>query len=173
MSETTGRSRGNPAPRRALARYSPRAADEGAGPTASTPPAPEPAAPAGADPGGTGGRDLLIPGRRSSRPAAGAGPSTATNGKVGRPVPSLADLMPPANPRGRRPGHGHAPAAAAGATKPGKADKGRADKGKEKTVDLTVRLPKSVRKQLKARAQQLGLSPEQTVVQLLEVWLEG
>jgi hypothetical protein len=85
-------------------------------------------------------------------------------------VPSLADLMPPAEPAGRRSGghrghqRGHA---AAKSPSPAKAA------GKDvKTVEIAVRLPKPVRKRLKARATELGLTPEQAVARLVEVWLE-
>ena len=162
-------SRGNPAPRRALSRFSPRAADEGAVP--STPAAapvpvergehgePSPAA----APGGTGGRDLLIP-----------GPGSAGRAKNGRPVPSLADLMPPAEPAGRRSAgqRGHGGRAGGPDAQRGKAVSGKAAGKDVKTVEIAVRLPKSVRKRLKARATELGLTPEQAVARLVEVWLE-
>ncbi|MFI5099703.1 MAG: hypothetical protein ACHQE5_04185, partial [Actinomycetes bacterium] len=63
-----------------------------------------------------------------------------------------------------------------------KADDRKADDGKVsdknadrggKSAELSVRLSKPVRKALKARAAELGLSPEDTVAQLVEVWLEG
>jgi len=170
MSEPTGRSRGNPAPRRALARFSPKAADEGT--TAADAPAGETvdSSPA-STPGGTAGRDLLIPGRRSGRPSASTATSTPPgNGKNAPTVPSLAELMPPAVPSGRRGVHAQrpkqppAPTSAAG----GKVAK----TGKEKTVEVTVHLPKSVRKQLKARAHELGLTPDEAVARLVQVWLE-
>ncbi len=156
MSEVRGGTgaRGNPPPRRALSRVRPLDAEDGPGAL------PEPAADApspAAAPGGTEGRDLLIP-------AYGGG-----RGKNGRPVPSLADLMPPAAPSGRRHGAG---SGGHGKTDPDKGKAKGADKG-GKPAALTVHLPKPVRKQLKARAAELGLSPEDTVAQLVEVWLEG
>jgi len=181
MSETTGRSRGNPAPRRALARFSPRAADEGEAAAPGQAAAADELAeesPAAA-PGGTAGRDLLIPGRRGSRSDAGStGQAPAANGKNGRGVPSLADLMPPAAPSGRRPAHGHGRghgehrAKKAADTPVAPPSKGEEKAAKGKTVELTVRVPKSVRKQLKARSHELGLTPEEAVARLLEVWLE-
>ncbi len=172
MSEPTGRSRGNPAPRRALARFSPKAADEGttdagtpADETAETSPA--------AAPGGTAGRDLLIPGRRGSRPSASTATSTPPgNGKNGPTVPSLADLMPPAVPSGRRGGHAQRPKQPPAATTPGGGKEKSAKTIKEKNVEVTVHLPKSVRKQLKARAHELGLTPDEAVARLVQVWLE-
>ena len=147
--------RGNPVPRRALSRFSPTAADEGA---ASSSPVPGPvdrgerAEPsAAAAPGGTGGRDLLIPGHASS-------PGRAKNG---RPVPSLADLMPPTAPAGRRSGghhEHHRGARGCGAdAKGGTAKRAEGKNGKDgKTVEIAVRLPKPVRKRLKARRTSSG-----------------
>ena len=54
----------------------------------------------------------------------------------------------------------------------GKAVSGKAAGKDVKTVEIAVRLPKSVRKRLKARATELGLTPEQAVARLVEVWLE-
>jgi hypothetical protein len=172
----SGGSRGNPAPRRALSRFSPLDAEEGGSSSLAAAPAPVPvpadrgehAEPSLAAPaGGTRGRDLLIPG-----PA-----SITARGRNGRPVPSLADLMPPAAPAGRRSsGHGHhgqhgTPTAKGGAasstTEPTK--KGSKD---AKSVELVVRLAKPVRKRLKARAAELGLTPQQAAARLIEVWLE-
>jgi hypothetical protein len=154
------RGRSNPAPRRALSRFSPAAADDSVTPAAAPVPvdrtehgeaSPSPAA----APGGTAGRDLLIPTSNSSR------------GKNGRAVPSLSDLMPPAAPAGRRSGgnHGHQQKRSA---KPA-TDSGGKD---AKLVEVVVRLPKPVRKKLKARATEVGMSPEQAVARLVEVWLE-
>jgi hypothetical protein len=121
-----------------------------------------------AAPGGTEGRDLLIPGRGGRT---GHGPGK-TGGKAaaksGRAVPSLADLMPPPAPSGRR----AAPTPAELPTRlprPG----GAADGRKGKTVELLVTLPKPLRKRLKARAADLGLSPEEAVARLVEVWVDG
>jgi hypothetical protein len=172
MSEVRGGTgaRGNPPPRRALSRVRPLDAEDRPGtppldPTVGT----TELSPAAA-PGGTEGRDLLIPGRQ---PAPGAADG---RGKTGPPVPSLADLMPPAAPSGRRHGAGtgghgkagHAKGPVKGAVKSAEGE----DKG-AKTVELTVRLPKPVRKKLKAQAAELGLSPEDAVARLVEVWLEG
>jgi hypothetical protein len=76
-------------------------------------------------------------------------------------VPSLADLMPPAAPSGRGSGGHH-----------DKSGRHKGDDKSGKTVDLSVRLSKPLRKQLKARATELGLSPEEAVARLVEVWLE-
>jgi hypothetical protein len=167
-SGTSGASRGNPAPRRALSRFSPAAADEAA---TSPPVAPVPVergphaepSPAAA-PGGTGGRDLLIPG-----PA----PSKGRGKNGGRAVPSLADLMPPAEPAGRRSAehHGRERERTTGRA-PAKGSAPKTDGKDAKTVEISVRLPKPLRKRLKARAADLGLTPEQTVARLVEVWLE-
>jgi hypothetical protein len=166
--------RGNPAPRRALSRFSPRVADEGAAPSAAAA-APVPVergahgepSPAAA-PGGTGGRDLLIP---------GPGPAVG-RGKNGRPVPSLADLMPPPEPAGHRSGgqrghqRGHGGRTSGADAAAGKQSSVKAGGKDAKTVEIAVRLPKPVRKRLKARASELGLTPEQAVARLVEVWLE-
>ena len=106
-------------------------------------------------------------------------------------MPSLADLMPPTVPAGRRSGgqHGHhrghgAAAQSGGAAEGGPAkrpegkntkggkDKDSKDSKDTKTVEVVVRLTKPVRKRLKARADELGLTPEQAVARLVEVWLE-
>jgi hypothetical protein len=157
MSEVRGGTgaRGNPPPRRALSRVRPLDAEDGPGSglDAGAAATSESAATA---PGGTEGRDLLIPGHGK---AGGKGHGRAKNG---RPVPSLADLMPPAAPTGRRQGEGSG------------SHHHKSDQGKSgKSAELSVRLSKSVRKQLKARAAELGLSPEDTVAQLVEVWLES
>ncbi|RJK97822.1 hypothetical protein [Vallicoccus soli] len=43
----------------------------------------------------------------------------------------------------------------------------------DKAVDLVVPLPKAMRKQLKARAAELGYTPEEAAFHLLRVWLDG
>ena len=188
MSEVRGGTgaRGNPPPRRALSRVRPLEAGDGPGsavdPTAA------------AAPGGTEGRDLLIPGHLQSPPGDPRSPGnqpgkSQARAKNGRPVPSLADLMPPAAPSGRRHGEGHGAhhKPSHGKTAHHKADDRKADDRKAddgkvsdknadrggKSAELSVRLSKPVRKALKARAAELGLSPEETVAQLVEVWLEG
>jgi hypothetical protein len=171
-------SRGNPAPRRALARVRPL----DPGDVAAT------SAPAGADvdtgeatsaaagPGGTQGRDLLIPSRGGGHRVAKAGRATvgkggvAAAGKSGPAVPSLADLMPAPSPSGRR----TAPPQLELPARPRhKAAASAAPGGKTKTVELLVTLPKPLRKRLKTRAAQVGLSPEEAVAQLVEVWVDG
>ena len=93
-------------------------------------------------------------------------------------MPSLADLMPPTAPAGRRSGGHHehhrgAEGSAGADAKGGTAKKAEGKNGKDgKTVEIAVRLPKPVRKRLKARADELGLTPEQAVARLVEVWLE-
>ncbi len=172
MSEVRGGTgaRGNPAPRRALSRFSPLEADERGPAPAPTPDdsahegaheganegAYEEGSPAAA-PGGTQGRDLLIPGRPAGR------------GKNGRSVPSLADLMPPPAPSGRRKAAQPKHAGRAGGA--GHSDK--ESRGGRKVVALEVPLAKAVRKRLKARAAELGLSPEDAIAQLVQVWLDG
>ena len=172
MSEVRGGSgaRGNPAPRRALSRFSPLEAEEG-GAAAPVPPAGADEASPAAAPGGTQGRDLLIPARPPGR------------AKDSPQVPSVADLMPAAAPSGRRTdsernpaGHGR-PLPANDATKAAGKKSGK-EAGKEagkseKVVSLQVPLTKALRKRLKARAAEFGLSPEDTVAQLVQVWLEG
>ncbi len=174
MSEVRGSTgaRGNPPPRRALSRVRPLEAEDGPGSAldatgAAAPSDPSPAA----APGGTEGRDLLIPGHpRSPEKSPGKAEARAKNG---RPVPSLADLMPPAAPSGRRHGAGHGGHHKTAQQKTdGKPSDKNPDKG-GKSTELSVRLSKPVRKALKARAAELGLSPEDTVAQLVEVWLEG
>ncbi len=188
MSEVRGSSgaRGNPPPRRALSRVRPLEAEDGPGSALdTTAAAPSDTSPAAA-PGGTEGRDLLIPAHPvipGQPKARGNQPGKAQGrAKNGRPVPSLADLMPPAAPSGRRHGEGHAGhhkaaqrAAKAAQQKAAqhKADHGSASGKGGKSSELSVHLSKPVRKALKARAAELGLSPEDTVAQLVEVWLEG
>jgi len=160
-----GGSRGNPAPRPALSRFSPRDAEDPGRGGAAEGPVPvdrheHPETSSAAAPGGTRGRDLLIPG-----PA-----SITARGRNGHPVPSLADLMPPAAPAGRRPGgHGrHGSSATTATQKPATKKSGK----DAKSVELSVRLPKAARKRLKVRAAELGLTPEEAVARLVEVWLE-
>lgn len=40
-------------------------------------------------------------------------------------------------------------------------------------VELTLRLPKALRKQLKVKAAEHGCSPEEAAVQLLRRWVDG
>ena len=176
-----GTPRSNPAPRRALPRVTP------LGPAGEVPGEVEhhsDNAPQGPDAAATG-RDLLIPNgpdqaRRKSRSSAA--------------VPTVAELMPsPQQPPAKsRPASG--PAAPdltrgphhRGAERPG-GGKGKHPKGKagahdsgphggkdtSKEVALQVTLPKALRKRLKAKAADLGLTPEVAVAQLVEVWVDG
>lgn len=43
----------------------------------------------------------------------------------------------------------------------------------DKAVELVVPMPKAMRKQLKARAAELGWTPEEAAFHLLRVWLDG
>jgi hypothetical protein len=160
--------RSNPAPRRALVRVRPLVADE-SGSGAANRPSPEPdAGPAGgtrpaADPVGPSGRDVLIPGRGE--------PASARERRAARPagapvVPALVELMPGAEPAGRtgkahRSGHG------------GGGHGKRQPDNDGKRVELVLSLPKPLRKRLRAKAAELGLSPEQAAEQLVQVWVDG
>ena len=129
-------------------------------------PAPvEPASPAT-------GRDLLIP--SGSQQARRKGRGSAT-------VPTLAELMPPPEQRGSKKQHTPGPARVglvradrgevSGKGKHGKSKAGAAEPVKE--VALEVTLSKGLRKRLKGKAAELGLSPEAAVAQLVEVWVDG
>jgi hypothetical protein len=74
-------------------------------------------------------------------------------------APHLASLrveLPP-RPKGKGAGASHVPF-------PGDGDK---------TVELVVPVPKAMRKQLRARAAELGWTPEEAAFHLLRVWLDG
>ena len=175
-----GTPRSNPAPRSALARVTPLgAAGELPGGEEYHGVVEEPEAAAT-------GRDLLIPtgpdrARRTQRSSAA--------------VPTVAELMPPAqqpdprqrkapatleltrapqlrasersgggkgkHPKGKAAGHEHGAHGAHGA------------KDTSKEVALQVTLSKALRKRLKNKAADLGLSPEAAVAQLVEVWVDG
>jgi hypothetical protein len=133
-----------------------------------------------AAPGGTEGRDLLIPSRRGGP----AEPSehghrrkkrdgTAPGGKQQPTVPSLADLMPPEAPSGRRPRSGAASGAGGRSSRHGKDARDAKDAKDAKLVEVVVTLPKPLRKRLKERGAELGLTPEETIAQLVEVWVDG
>ncbi len=166
---TRSTGRGNPAPRRALSRVSPLPADDAEPaevadrshpPQAERGAGPRPAA----APGGTQGRDLLIPSRGKK------GDGSASAGKGQPTVPSLAELMPPAAPSGRRQG-GAGSARVGSSAEPARPAK--EDKKDVKLVELVVTLPKPLRKRLRERAAEMGLTPEETVAQLVEVWIDG
>src|SRR5262249_21173561 len=131
-SATRRSSAANPAPRPALARVRPLADHGSGGPTGDGVVGAPSAAPSHPVPAG---RALLAPdpvagGRRPGGTAAAAAA-----------VPSLAELMPPAEPGGRTKGnrHGH------GRRRPSDP----ADAG-AKQVELVISLPKPLRKRLKA-----------------------
>jgi hypothetical protein len=116
-------------------------------------------------------------------------------------VPSLAELMPPPGqpgaPRtshegrhdpalpkvkhgggkGKHHEHGKGalagPAALAALGPAGPAGPASKDAEPPKVVELQVILGKGLRKRLKAKAAELGLSPEEAVAQLVEVWVDG
>ena len=166
-----GSARANPPPRSALPRVTPLAAgDQQPGTVVDE--ASGPLAPAQAQPPATG-RDLLIPQgseqtRRKSR-------GSAT-------VPTLAELMPPPEQRGGKKQHAPAPPTT-GLAHLDRVDrshgKGKHGKGKAaeqepvKEVALEVTLSKGLRKRLKGKAAELGLSSEAAVAQLVEVWVDG
>jgi hypothetical protein len=164
------RGAGNPAPRQALPRVKP--LGEGG---AAVEPASASTAPAG-PPAPATGRDLLIPnGSEQAR----------RKGRAATTVPTVAELMPPAEQRHRKKPHGHAAEGAppqvdlprhdghkgkgAGSGKGGKA----APVEPTKEVELAVVLSKGLRKRLKVKAAELGLSPEVAVARLVEVWVDG
>ena len=161
--------RANPAPRRALPRVTPLAAvpeddervlwaaahAEGTGPTDQGQPAT--------------GRDLLIP----NGPAeAGRSKSADKPGRKGRgSMPAVSELMPPSSPRRKKHGTSHAPpatiepAAALRAPEP--------EPSPPKKGELLITLPKPLRKRLKAKAAEHGMTPEQAVSELISVWVDG
>lgn len=166
--------RANPAPRRALPRVTPL----GVGGTAPAAPVHPAATDAGEPEHEATGRDLLIPNGATPR----------RKGRGSGTVPTLAELMPPTRPAGHGKGS-HAKDAA----KDGGKDKHAEPKdkhhlepkdkhhvepkekhdGKAKEVDLQVTLSKGLRKRLKAKAAEMGLTPEDAVAQLVEVWVDG
>ena len=103
----------------------------------------------------TSGRDVLI---RSTR-----GRSDPLSGRTSRAgpmlVPPVTDLMPRPKPAKRKK-HGDA-----------KAKSKAADA--QPTVDLVVPLAKGLRKRLKAKAEEMGSTPESAVARLVEVWVDG
>ena len=62
-----------------------------------------------------------------------------------------------------------ATAAGTGRKKGGKDEKGR----DEPDTELVVRLPKALRKRLRAKAQEHGLSAEEATYELVRVWVDG
>ena len=183
--------RANPAPRRALPRVTPLGAGgslPGALPD-DLPEAHDHAVEAAVDVDQPTGRDLLIPngsdGRRKGR-------GTAT-------VPTLAELMPPPEQPRKKPQRDLSAERAGQAApeqrrehhKPGRDSKGDKDRhdhssshkdgksgkdGKDpkaKDAALEVTLSKGLRKRLKAKSAEMGLTPEDAVAQLVEVWVDG
>ena len=53
------------------------------------------------------------------------------------------------------------------------ADPGRPRKGKDETVELTVRMPKSLRRQLRAQAEAAGYTAEDAAYHLIRSWLQA
>jgi hypothetical protein len=173
---STAASRANPAPRRALPRVTPLGAADV--PLAAVP-AVVAAAPVDLDEDTDDapelpatGRDLLIP---------NGAPATRRKGRAAVAVPSLAELMPsPEQRHGKQPKPQQPPPARPEPTsghrhgKPDKHEKTHkhpADVGKD--VELTVKVSKALRKRLKAKATEMGMSPEAAVAQLVEVWVDG
>jgi hypothetical protein len=124
----------------------------------------------------TAGRDVLIP--EAARPPRARAKSAA------RPpapaIPALTELMPPARPsRRRRHGHDAAPEPAPSEPARAKGGKDKAAKGKGgdresgKQVELVVPMSKALRKRLRTRASELGVSSEEAVARLVEVWLDA
>jgi hypothetical protein len=155
--------RANPAPRRALPRVTP------LGASGSPPGEPESSPSVSADEEATG-RDLLIPN--------GGGSGTRRKGRASVTVPTLAELMPPSRPHAA----GKPAKAKAHSEKdhPEKEHGGKEGKepshakdGKPKEIELQVTLSKGLRKRLRAKSADLGLSPEDAVAQLVEVWVDG
>jgi hypothetical protein len=98
------------------------------------------------------GRDLLIP---------APGPGGGRRGKAARPaplsVPPVTDLMPRPKPAKRKK-HEHHP-------------RGTAETGAR--VELVVPLSKGLRKRLRAKAEEMGATPEEAVAQLVGIWVDG
>jgi hypothetical protein len=146
--------RANPAPRLALPRVTP------LGASGSLPGEPE--SPAVSPDEEATGRDLLIP-----NGAATSGTGTRRKGRASASVPTLAELMPPSRP------HSAGKPAKAKAH-PEKEHGGKEGKeGKPREIELQVTLSKGLRKRLRAKSAELGLSPEDAVAQLVEVWVDG
>jgi hypothetical protein len=170
---------GNPPPRRALPRTSPLL--PGDAHVAVPEPLADPARDAGAvepgTPASATGRDLLI---RAPHEAPAAGPT-----KKGRAstVPSLRELMPDSAPRVVAPDPpAHEPPAHEPSTqKGGKAKKRQAlppapgaPAGRhDKHVEVVLTMPRGLRKRLRARAEDMGMTVEQMITQLAEVWIDG
>jgi hypothetical protein len=58
--------------------------------------------------------------------------------------------------------------------KSGKAKQPKAPKpGDDKTVQLVITLPKSLRKRLRAKADEHGFTPEEATYHLLRIWVDG
>jgi hypothetical protein len=162
--------RANPAPRRALPRVTPLAA------SGSLPGEPE-RSPSGPSDEEATGRDLLIPN------GGGSGAGTRRKGRASATVPTLAELMPPSRPHAagkpakvkehpekEHPEKQHGEKEHGG--KDGK-EPNHAKDGKAKEIELQVTLSKGLRKRLRAKSAELGLSPEDAVAQLVEVWVDG
>lgn len=164
-------SRANPAPRRALPRVTPLGAG-GALPDSLPDGLPAPEAQA-IEADLPTGRDLLIPNGSDGR----------RKGRGSATVPTLAELMPPPEQPRKKAHRDHsaertgeaAPEQRREHHKPGRDSKGdkqgKDPKGKE--VALEVTLSKGLRKRLKAKSAEMGLTPEEAVAQLVEVWIDG
>ena len=164
----SGSPRTNPAPRSALPRVTPlgSAGDPSAAGAADFP--------VGSTPVDAGqpatGRDLLIPNGPEQTRRKPRSPAT---------VPTLAELMPAPEQRATKKPHA---TAATRVSKehpervPAKRKHGKGKAGPDlaaKEAALQVTLSKGLRKRLKTKASELGLSSEAAVAQLVEVWVDG
>ena len=168
--------RANPAPRRALPRVTPLAAvpedDErvlwAAAHAEGTVPV-DPAQPAT-------GRDLLIPNGQADT---GRSKSADKPGRKGRgTMPAVSELMPPSSPRRKkhgRPAREEYPTTPAIDAAPTPLPEPTTGQGahEPKKGDLVIALPKPLRKRLKAKAAEHGMTPEQAVSELISVWVDG
>jgi hypothetical protein len=164
--------RNNPPPRPALPRRTGSESRESAGLSGVAPLDSKQGTATADDPSPVAGRDLLI---AASAPAGAQGqrPNGPTRSKA-RPltVPTVADLMPQPDPHRRKskpsphPRTSSKDAAAAPRF-------GRPVPVPGKQVELLVELPKSLRKRLKAKAADNDLTPEEAVVHLIAMWVDG
>jgi len=168
--------RANPAPRRALPRVTPLAAvpeddervlwaaahSEGSVPTDHGQPAT--------------GRDLLIP--NGPAETGRAKPADKPGRKRRNSMPAVSELMPPSTPRRKK--HGRpareeyqAEPAAPLASPPSPAATPEQVAQVPRKGELVVTLPKPLRKRLKAKAAEHGMTSEQAVSELISVWVDG
>jgi hypothetical protein len=186
--------RSNPQPRAALPRVTPLGADESADAVVDS------RAPGDAhNPAQVSGRDIVISGG-SSGTAAGPSRRRRSDGRS-LTVPAVSELMPPVDPQrtgttGRKAGthrgaHGGIHGADDPVEAPRRSGSGRGGGAKRskshggqraertgpeitgKQVDVVVQLPKSLRKRLKAKAAEHDLTPEQAILHLVSIWVDG